>query len=331
MHRSASDRAGPDVTKLRAIDVEPAPPAPWIVYATLALLCLIWGSTWLVIKEGLRDLPPMTSAAIRFALAALVFVAIAPALRRREGGAEPPRWLSLSMGTLNFAVPYGLVYWGETVIPSGLASVLWAVFPMMMAVAGHFMLPGERLTPAHAAGFVLGFVGVVLLFVADLRAIGPAALGVGAVFLLSPLVSAFGNVLVKRHGGRVSSACLNRNGLVICAVLLACAAGLFEPGAELRWTGRALFSIVYLALVGTVVSFGLYFWMMRYAPASKLSLIAYVIPAIALCLGWAVGDETVGPHTLAGAGLILAGVSLAAGRRGRKRSERGVATEASAG
>jgi drug/metabolite transporter (DMT)-like permease len=291
---------------------------------------LIWGSTWLVIKEGLQDLPPFWSAGIRFLVASLVFVALAPWLRRLEGGESPPHWLSATMATLSFAVPYGLVYWGETVIPSGLASVLWAVFPIFVAICGHLALPGERLAARHWLGFLLGFLGVVLLFLTDLRGLGPQAVGIGAFFMLSPLAAAIGNTVVKRHGRQISSALLNRNGLVGGTALLLAAALVLERGAELRWTGQAIFSVAYLSIAGTVVTFGLYFWLLRHAPANKLSLIAYVIPAIALTLGWTLGAEEVGLHTVAGAGLILMGVALVV-RRLRRVDADARAKEGTAG
>jgi drug/metabolite transporter (DMT)-like permease len=203
------------------------------------------------------------------------------------------------------------------VIPSGLAAVLWAIFPMLMAVLGHFLLPGERLAAGHWLGFVLGFVGVTLLFLTDLRGIGPAAIGAGAVFMLSPLTAAIGNTLVKRYGERFSSLLLNRGGLIIAMLVLWVVALPLERGMPLRWSGMAVFSVVYLAVFGTVVTFGLYFWSLRYAAAHKLSLIAYVIPALALFLGWALGDEAVGPRTITGAALILLGVALVVRRRAR--------------
>jgi drug/metabolite transporter (DMT)-like permease len=232
-------------------------------------------------------------------LAAAVFAALAPMLARREGGARPPAWLSASLGSLSFAAAYGILYWGETIIPSGLASVLWAVFPMMMAVSGHLFLPGERLRARQGLGFGLGFVGILLLFATDLGDLGPGTRAVGALYLLSPLCSTVGNTLAKRFGERTSSVLLNR----------AAALGL-EREAELVLTGRAVLCIVYLALVGTVLTFGLYFWLLRYAPANLLSLIAYVIPVLALALGWAVGGEPIGAHTLGGTALVLLGVAL---------------------
>jgi drug/metabolite transporter (DMT)-like permease len=278
--------------------------------AALVILCLLWGSTWLVIRRGLDDLPPLTSAGIRFMVAALVFAALVPWLRPLEGGTRPPRWMSACMAVLTFSIPYGLVYSAETLIPSGLTSVIWAVYPMMIAIAGHYLLPGERLRPRHWGGFALGLVGVGVLFLTDLRDLGAPALKAGGILLLSPLSSAIGQTLVKRHGGRVSSVLLNRNGLIGGALLLSLAGLTLERGAPLHWSGQAIFSVCYLAVMGTVVTFGLFFWLLRYAPAHKLSLIAYVTPVVALVLGWSIGQESVGPRTLTGTALILSGVVL---------------------
>ncbi len=291
-------------------------PSTTTIYATLALLCLIWGSTWLVIREGLRDLPPLTGAAVRFSGAAVLFVGVAALLKRREGGSRPPLWMSVTMGLLNFAVPYGLVYHAETVIPSSLTSVLWAVFPILVAISGHFLLPDETLRPSQALGFVTGFLGVGLLFLTDLRAMGPEAVGMGALVLLSPTSAAIANLLIKRHGAGVSSVRLTRNGMAVGAVGLGVAALLTEDPAQAVWSRSAILSVVYLTVFGTVVTFGLYFWLLRFASAQRLSLIAYVTPVIAVLLGWLVGEEPIGTTTLSGAGLVLAGIWVAARRRG---------------
>jgi len=255
---------------------------------------------------------------VRFVVAFLVMAGAAHLLHRREGGTRPPVWMNAVMGVLNFGVTYGIVYWTETILPSGLVCVLWAVFPMMMAFSGHFWLPGERLRPANWAGFVLGFVGVVVLFFTDVETFGAGAIPAALILLLSPTAGAVSNTLVKRYGQDVSSVLLNRNGMFIGAALLLGLAALTERGAEIRWTGFALFSIGYLAIVGTVVTFGIYFWLLRYSPAHHLSLIAYVTPVVALLLGWIVRGETMGPDSLAGTGLILVGVYLVMGRPRRK-------------
>ena len=293
-------------------------PAAWITYAVIGLLSLIWGTTYFVIRAGLQDLPPFTSAATRFALACVVMALVAHLLARREGGRPPPLSLSLVQGLCNFALCYGIVYWAETILPSGLVSVLWAVFPMMVAVCAHLFLPGERLAARQWGGFLVGFAGIVLLFSTDLHAIGPDAVPAGAVLLLSPAVAAVGQTWVKRHGAEVSSLLLNRNGMVIGALLLAAAAALLERDAQVLWTPRAMASVAYLTLVGTVTTFGLYFWVMRHAPAYRMSLIAYLTPALALTLGAVLGNEPVHLHTLGGVALILGGVGLVmAGGRAR--------------
>src|SRR5690606_12949523 len=150
----------------RAHDPRPAMsagPGPIPTQALVALLCLIWGSTWLVIQEGLADLPPLTAAATRFAVAFAVMALVAPWLAGKEGGSPPPAKLWVVVGCSNFAISYGIVYLTETVLPSGIVSVLWAVFPLLMAGASHVVL-GERLRPVQWAGLVVGFLGVAMLF-----------------------------------------------------------------------------------------------------------------------------------------------------------------------
>ena len=293
-------------------------PSPALAFALIALLCLVWGSTWIVIAGGLAHLPPFTSAAARFAISAAAMSVVAAIVRRREGGDRPTLGLSLVLGSLNFGVCYGLVYWSETRLPSALVSVLWSVFPMLMAVSGHLFLPGDRLRGRQWTGFAVGFLGVALLFATDLRQIGAGAVPAGAILLASPALSVVGTTLVKKHGSRTSSVLLNRNGMWIGATILAAAALAFVRDASPRWTGGAIASVLYLSLAGTVLTFGLYFWLLRHTAASRMSLIAYVTPAIALVLGGIVGREPITASTLSGSGMILAGVALVL-RGGRRR------------
>lgn len=286
--------------------------APSSRVATLAIaaLCLVWGSTWLVIKGGLRDLPPQTSGAARFWIAGVVMGVLVRTIGRREGGEAPPTWLWLSLGALNFGASYAIVYRTAALLPSGLTSLLWGVFPMLSAAVGHLFLPGERLAPRQWSGFALGLVGLAVLFATDLRALGPEAAPAAAVLLLSPISSVVGNTLVKRHGARVSSLALNRNAMLVGAALLTLVAALTESEATPRWTPAAIGSVVYLALMGTVFTFGLYYWLLRYVRSSRLSLIAYVTPAIALTLGATLGDERMSWSIAGGAAAILAGIVL---------------------
>jgi drug/metabolite transporter (DMT)-like permease len=295
------------------VQLAPLPTRALILW--ISLLCLVWGSTWVVIADGLDSLPPLTSAAARFVLAALAMSGVVALMARREGGEAPPWWLAFSLGTLNFAASYAIVYWSETKLPSAVVSLLWGTFPLMMAIAGYLWL-GERLRLRQATGFVIAFSGVVLLFAKDLERFGDGALGWALLALASPLVSCVGTTLVKRYGTRINSLQLNRNAMAVGAAWLVLLAFVYEREAPATWSPRAIGSVVYLALFGTVFTFATYFWLLRRTSAYRLSTIAYITPAIAMLLGATVRQEAVGPWTLAGAGLVLCGVALAVRAQG---------------
>lgn len=276
----------------------------------VALLCLVWGSTWWVIREGLADLPPLTAAALRFFLAATAMTGAARLLAPRERGHRPPLGLVLVHGTLNFALSYGVVYYVETQIPSSLTAILWAVYPLFQAVFSHLFLEDERIGPAHVAGGAVAFAGVALLFRHDLSRIGPEAVRAGSLLLVSPLAVAVATTVVKRRGAGCKSVLLNRDAMWWGGALLAAAALVFEREAPMRLSARAIASLVYLSIVGTVLTFGILFWLLRSAPAAKLAVIPYATPAVAVLIGWAFAREPIGPSTLAGLALVLLGVAL---------------------
>src|SRR6185369_12060149 len=148
------------------------------------ILCGIWGSTWLFIKLGLADLPPFTFAGIRFVLASLIL-----ALMIFARGVRWPRtrfdWILIAVsGALQFALNYGLVFWGEQHISSGLAAVLQSTFPVFGFLIAHMYLPYERMTTAKLIGVLLGFSGVVVIFSDQLSIAGRMAL-LGSVALVA--------------------------------------------------------------------------------------------------------------------------------------------------
>ena len=119
--------------------------------AAIGLLIVIWGSTWSVIRIGLRGIPPLTGVSLRFGIASVLLLVLAWQQGVRLGGRPYERRLWLINGLLAFSVSYGVVYWAEQWIPSGLAAVLFATFPLCVAVMAHYWLPDERLTPAWPA------------------------------------------------------------------------------------------------------------------------------------------------------------------------------------
>jgi drug/metabolite transporter (DMT)-like permease len=276
-----------------------------------AVMCLVWGSTWLVIKEGARDLPPFTAAAARFVLAWLVMTIVARPLARLEGGTRAGWDLIAITGCLQFFASYAIVYWSETVLSSGLTAVLWAVYPLVVGLVSLVMLPGERFTVRQWLGFGLGFVGIATLFWTDLRDAGTAHVAAGAVLLLSPLVVAIANAYVRLRGNRVSAVLLNRDGLMLGAGLLLVLALVVEGGRDADWTTAAMFTVGYLAVFGTCLTFSLYFWVLRHMPMSTIAVMSYITPVIALTLGAVVGGEEYSVFTGVGTMIVLAGVFLA--------------------
>ncbi len=301
---SAPELAPPDATRR------------WLVPALIALLCLIWSSTWWTIRICLLDQPPLSSAALRFCVASLAMTALAGPLHRRERAPAPPPWLWATAGTCNFAGSYGVLYTAEQYVPSGVAAVLWGIFPLLMAISGLCFL-GERLTARQLLGFVVSFGGIVCVYGSGLGGLDAAHSGAALLLLVSPFVSAIGTTLVKRYGSRSSSVLLNRNGMLLSAALLTLAAFVREQPLAMAWTARGVGATLYLALVGTATSFGIYFWLMRTAPASLLSLITYVCPALAMLLAAAVGDGETTAGTWLGTALVAAGIALVVARRGR--------------
>lgn len=289
-------------------------------------LCCIWGSTWLFIKLGLDDLPPFSFAAIRFVIA---FIILFSWIRIR--GIHFPKargeWILLAItGVLAFGINYGLVFWGEQYISSGLAALLQATIPAFGLIFAHFHLPAERLTWTRIGGVILGVCGVGVIFSNQLVVSGGQALAGCVALILSSLVVAYSNVLVKAYGKHMNPAIL-AGGQMFFGLLLLVAAGFALEGNPLRhrWTLMAVISLFYLAIVGSVIAFMLYYWLVLNMDVTKTMLIALVTPVVAVLLGMIVLKEEIGWRTLIGGAMIILGISFIVLRRTRRRKPEAVA------
>lgn len=283
------------------------------------LLCGIWGSTWLFIKLGLEDLPPVTFAGIRFVIACAILV-VWIRLRRMPIPTTRADWVLLAIsGILAFGLNYGLVFWGEQYISSGLAALLQATLPAFGIVFAHFHLPTERLSWAKIAGVVLGVFGVGVVFSNQLAIAGKQALAGSVALVLSALFAAYSNVLVKAYGKHLDPAILAA-GQMLFGLILLLGIGIPLEGNPLnfRWTAIALISLLYLAIVGSVIAFLLYYWLVLNMDVTNSMLIALVTPVVAVILGMLVLDEEIGWRTLIGGATIMLGISLIVIRRTRR-------------
>jgi drug/metabolite transporter (DMT)-like permease len=285
------------------------------ILAGFLLLTVIWGTTWAAIRVGLGGIPPFTGVAVRFAIAGALLLALAPRFGVRLGRARHERTLWLVNGLLSFCISYAVVYWSEQYIPSGLAAVLFATYPLFVAAFAHFLLPGERLRPAAVAGLLLGFLGVAVIFSDDLTLLGGEQVRRAAVvMLISPFVSALASVVVKRWGSEVPPLSLAAVPMVLTGVVMGVVALVLERGRPLVLDARSLGALAYLAIAGSAVTFTIYYWILAQVKATQLALMSYLIPIVAVAVGALAFDEPLRPRVLLGAGLVLAG--LAAVHRG---------------
>jgi drug/metabolite transporter (DMT)-like permease len=275
------------------------------------LLCCIWGSTWLFIKLGLRDLPPVSFAAVRFVLASAVLLGVVFARRvALPRGAREWRLIAVT-GVLAFTLNYGLLFWGEQHVSSGLAALLQATIPVFGMLIAHAYLPGERLTATKMTGALLGVGGVGLIFSNQMEVGGVMAAWGSAAIVAGAVCVAYANVLVKARGGKFDPAVLAAGQMLCGLVPLLCFGLAFEGNPfKFRWTALAVASLLYLTLVGSVAAFLLYYWLVRKIDVTKTMLIPLVTPLAAVVLGMLVLGESLTWRTLAGGALIMSGIGL---------------------
>jgi len=281
------------------------------IHGAFVLCTLIWGTTWAVIRVGLADMPPFKGAALRFALAGALLLVVALA-RRVPLGKTVREWaLWLINGALSFGVSYGTVYWAEQWVPSGLAAVIFATFPLFIAVFAHFLLIGERLCVSSSGGIVLGFVGIAVIFSEDLALLGgPGTPMAVLVALFSPVSAALASVVVKKWGQDIHPLSLTSVPMLVGSILLALFAALLEKEKTIVWSGQALGSLLYLTVAGSVVTFLLYFWLLRRVEVIRLSLIAYATPVLAVLVGVILMDEQLTSRIVLGGAVVVFGIII---------------------
>src|ERR1700752_7869 len=285
------------------------------------VLCFIWGSTWLFIKLGLADLPPLTFAGIRFVIACFILLIII-LLRRLRLPTDYSDWYLLALtGVLSFSLNYGLIFWGEQYISSGLDALLQATIPAFGLVFAHLHLPGERMTWSKVVGVVLGVLGVGIVFSNQLVVAGPRAFAGCVAVVLSSIFVAYSNVLVKARGKHLEPAVLAAGQMFFGLIPLLIVGISFEGNPiYFRWSTIALISLFYLAIVGSVIAFILYYWLVRNMDVTKSMMIALVAPVVAVLLGMLVLNEEISWRTLVGGALIMLGIGFIVVRRTAKET-----------
>ncbi len=290
-------------------------PAAWVA------LCLIWSSTWLAIKVGLADLPPISFCAIRFVIASGVLLLIC------AGRFPFPRrlrdyWFLAFTGVLTFGVNYGLLFWGEQHVSSGLAAILQATIPTFGLIFAHFMLPTEPMRWERIAGAVLALGGVALICIKLLDFHGLMAFWGGIAIVIGAATVAYANVVIKARDTRFVPAVMAAWQMLFALVPLLLV-GFWTEGNPLHfhWTRLAVGCLLYLALVGSVLAFLLFYWLLNRVAVTNLLTISLITPPLAVAFGWLVAGETLSRWSLLGAVLVLLGVALILSKSGRPTAD----------
>lgn len=280
------------------------------------LLGTIWGSTWLFIKIGLEDLPPFTFAGIRFVIS-VVPLTIILLWQRKELPKDRESWaLMIVTGLLIFALNYGLVFWGENYISSGLTAILYTTFPLFGLVMAHFMLPSEPITIRKLSGVLIGMAGVALIFSRQIQVHHEMAIWGSVAIILASLGTSFANVQIKKRGGNLDPVVLTTVQMIVGLVPLLLIGFAVEGNPlDFNWTPMAWISLLYLALIGSSLAFALLYWLIKNMEVTRTQLMPLLSTIIAVLLGAVTLGEQITWQTGAGGIAVLFGIAIATYRR----------------
>ncbi|NIM20769.1 MAG: EamA family transporter [Candidatus Latescibacteria bacterium] len=294
------------------------------------ILCLIWSSTWLMIKVGLEGAPPMTSAALRFIIASLIIFAILVKLRIHLPRTRHFILLSIFLGFFQIGAPYALVYWGEQYISSGLAAILFGTMPLFVAILARVIL-GDPMTLLKLIGIIIGTFGVYVIFSDSVSLGGYMSTWGMAAMILSSILASLSSVLVKKYSNPYHPYASLLIPMAVGGVILTAWGVLFEKTNPVHYDALTITTVLYLGIIGSVAAFGLYFWIIKHVDVTLLSYMTFIIPILACLLGWIFLRETLTINVLIGTGLIFAGIALATFRNLRRKGPRNAVHTRTAG
>ena len=275
------------------------------------LLCIIWGTTWLILKKSLMDgTPPFFGAGMRFIIAgSILWLAI-------FYSKNFPPFDPLSMkiyfqfGVLNLTISYGLTYWATQYIYSSLSSIIWSGFPLTVAVFSYFMLTTEDMNQKKVFSLILGTSGALLILLESINLTGDRVpIGITMV-ILAVIVASYPSVYLKKHSNVVSSLHINAVSQLLAGTLLLLLSHFVEASQQMNWSNYNIFALAYLTIPGSLVAWFIYIWLYSHITMAQISYIAFFPPLMATVLGWVFLDESLSILAIIGAGLVILGAVL---------------------
>jgi drug/metabolite transporter (DMT)-like permease len=285
----------------------------WKTLLAFAIIYFVWGSTFLAIRIGVREVPPFLLAAMRFLVAGLVLYGWM--LARREPSPNGRQWLSsFLLALLIFVFDYGLLFWAEQRIPSGIAAVMLATIPAFMALSEILLLRTQHLTIRLALALLVGIGGVAVLVSRSLNLGGAPIDTAGAMALIIAAISwSIASALTRKLSLPPSKVMSSGAQMLAGGVLLtlsSAALGEFRNFHPLAVSRGAWLSLLYLIVAGSIIAFTAYVWLIHHESPTKVGTYAYVNPVVAVLLGYFWGGEALGLRTILGTLLVLVSVVL---------------------
>src|SRR5712692_5798367 len=283
----------------------------WKTLLAFATIYFVWGSTFLAIRVGVHEVPPFLLAAMRFLVAG--FVLYAWMIARGERSPSLRQWTSASLlAILIFVLDYGLLFWAEQRVPSGIAAVMMATIPLFMALSEFIFLRTQKLTIRLGLALLVGIGGVAVLMSRSLNLGGAPIDRVGAVALIVAsmswsIASALTRKLPLPPSKVMSSGAQMLAGGVFLA-LTSAALGEFRNFHPWTVSRGAWLSLLYMIVAGSIIAFTAYVWLIHYESPTKVGTYAYVNPVVAVLLGYFLGGEALGLRTILGTLFVLISV-----------------------
>jgi drug/metabolite transporter (DMT)-like permease len=283
----------------------------WKTLLAFAIIYFVWGSTFYAIRVGVLEVPPFLLAAMRFVIAGAALYGWTRA--RGERGPSGREWASVSLvAILIFVMDYGLVFWAEQRVPSGLAAVMLATIPVFMTLGEIFVLRTQRLTVRLVMALLIGLCGVGVLVSRSLNLGGAPIDGLGAVALIVAamswsIASALTRMLPMPGSKVVSSGAQMLAGGVFLATI-SCLLGEYRNFDATSVSRGAWIALAYLIVAGSIIAFTAYVWLLHHESPTKVGTYAYVNPVVAVVVGYFLGGEELGLRTILGTVFVLISV-----------------------
>ncbi len=294
----------------------------FLVTVNFACVYVLWGSTYLAIRFGVRDIPPALMAGARFLLAGALLLGWLLWARV----SLPPRHLLGPIAVTGMLLLFGgnfLVTWAEISVPSGMAAVIVANLPFFMTGLEALRPDGERLSPIGVLGLLVGFAGMLILVgpkLASLAAGGSLQEVRGEMALLGAnLCWSLGSIYSKHHVKGVAPLMAVALEMLIAGAALSVFGCLLGEAKHVHLTRASAAAVAWLVLAGSLVGYSAYMWLLNHVPAAKLSTYAYVNPVIAVFLGWLILGEDLSWRMALGTSVILGGVGVVNAAKVRRR------------